>query len=120
MISESSAAASVCLLETIGRVSGHPRVIEIWFAADPSRSRIYVLSGGRDHAHWVRNLRVRADVRVRLEGSWLAGRAHVVDDPAEDLAARHLVAAKYQGWHEGRGLSTWARESLPVAIDLAQ
>jgi hypothetical protein len=35
----------VCDLETIGRRSGLPRRIEIWFAADPERERIYVLSG---------------------------------------------------------------------------
>ena len=120
MISASAAAASVCHLETTGRVSGQPRVIEIWFATDPSLSTIYMLSGGRDRAHWVRNLRVRPEVRVRVGGQWLAGRGRVVEDGDEDVRARHLVAAKYQGWREGRPLSTWARESLPVAIDLSQ
>ena len=28
------------------------------------------------------------------------------------------MAAKYQGWREGRPLSTWAREALCMAIDL--
>ena len=120
MISESAAAASVCLLETIGRVSGQPRVIEIWFAADPSLSTIYMLSGGRGRSHWVRNLQVRPGVRVRVGGQWLAASGRIIEDGDEDLRARHLVAAKYQGWHEGRPLSTWARESLPVAIDLSQ
>lgn len=29
------------------------------------------------------------------------------------------LAAKDQGWREGHALSSWARNSLPVAIDLA-
>jgi deazaflavin-dependent oxidoreductase (nitroreductase family) len=120
MITDAAAASGLCLLETIGRVTGVPRVIEIWFAADPSRSRIYLLSGGRDRSHWVRNLRARPEVRVRLGGDWIAGHARIVDDGPEDLEARHLVAAKYQAWREGRSLSAWARESLPVAIDLSQ
>jgi deazaflavin-dependent oxidoreductase (nitroreductase family) len=120
VISEASAGAGVCQLETIGRVSGQPRVIEIWFAADPDRTRIYMLSGGRDRAHWVRNLQARSDVRVRLGDEWLPGHGRIVHDGPEDLEARHLVAAKYQGWRDGRPLSTWARESLPVAIDLSQ
>jgi hypothetical protein len=44
-------------------------------------------------------------------------------DPAlatldEHLACR-LLAAKDQAWREGRPLSAWARDSLPVAVDLA-
>jgi deazaflavin-dependent oxidoreductase (nitroreductase family) len=120
MIAESDAQANVCLLETIGRVSGQPRIIEIWFAADPPRNRIYLLSGGRDQAHWVRNLRANPSVRVRIGGDWLPGTARVLDAGHEDQLTRRLLAAKYQGWREGGPLSTWARESLPVAIDLSQ
>jgi hypothetical protein len=46
------------------------------------------------------------------------GRAFEVDDPADDALARHLLAAKYQGWAPGAALSGWAQGSLPVAIDL--
>jgi deazaflavin-dependent oxidoreductase (nitroreductase family) len=75
MISDEAARAAVCLLETIGRVSGRPRIVEIWFAADPGRRRIYMLSGGRDRAGWVRNLRVQPNVRIRLADEWLTGGA---------------------------------------------
>jgi hypothetical protein len=44
----------------------------------------------------------------------------VVEADHEDALARRLLAAKYQGWQEGRPLSAWARESLPVAVDLSQ
>jgi deazaflavin-dependent oxidoreductase (nitroreductase family) len=113
------ARRSVCHLETTGRRSGVPRRIEIWFAADPGRDRIYLLSGGRDHAHWVRNLRVEPSVRVRIADRWFDGVATDVDGGPDDPVARRALAAKYQGWTEGAALSTWARESLPVAIDLS-
>jgi deazaflavin-dependent oxidoreductase (nitroreductase family) len=113
------ARRSVCELETIGRRSGLPRRIEIWFAADPSRDRIYLLSGGRDRAHWVRNLRADPAVRVGIADRWFDGVATEVDDGPDDPVARRALAAKYQGWTEGAALSTWARESLPVAIDLS-
>ncbi len=121
MIPQRLADASVCLVETTGRRSGQPRVIEIWFAADPSRNRIYLLSGGRDDAHWVRNLRASPRVRVRLGGEWFPGEARELNeaDP-DDLLARRLLGGKYQGWREGSPLSDWARESLPVAIDLSE
>ena len=118
MISELLASSGVCLLETIGRVTG--RVIEIWFAADDARKTVYFLSGGRDRSHWVRNLRVLPDVRVRLSNEWLPGRARILAAGDEELQARRLVAAKYQGWREGRPFSAWARESLPVAVDLSE
>jgi deazaflavin-dependent oxidoreductase (nitroreductase family) len=108
----------MCYLETTGRASGEPREIEIWFAADPDRDRIYLLSGGRDRAHWVRNLRRHPQVRVRIAGSWFRGLATEIEGGPDEAMARRLLAAKYQGWREGSPLSAWARESLPVAIDL--
>jgi deazaflavin-dependent oxidoreductase (nitroreductase family) len=114
------AARSVCRLETIGRRTGVPRELEIWFAADGDR--LFLLSGGRDRAHWVRNLRADPRARTRIGGRWYAGTARVIDDPvdADDGRARELLAAKYQGWTPGRPLSEWARESLPVVIDLSE
>lgn len=118
ILADAAARLDVCDLETIGRSSGLPRVIEIWFAADGDR--IYVLSGGRDTAHWVRNLRRAPRVRVRLGGRWYEGSASVIEGATDEQRARELLAAKYQGWRPGRGLSKWARESLPVAIDLSE
>ena len=43
-----------CYLITTGRVSGQPREIEIWFALQGRT--LYMLSGGRDRAQWVRNI----------------------------------------------------------------
>ena len=112
------ARRQVCDLETIGRKTGLPRRIEIWFAADPDLTRIYVLSGGRDQAHWVQNTRRNAAVRVAFGERWFAGWAREVVPGPEDELARRLVATKYEAWREGRPLSSWARTSLPVAIDL--
>jgi deazaflavin-dependent oxidoreductase (nitroreductase family) len=109
-------ADSVCHLATIGRRTGRQRVIEIWFATDGER--LYMLAGGRERAHWVRNIVADDRVRLRLGGTTVTGRGRVVTDPDEDLRARHLVAAKYQGWREGAPLSAWAARSLPVAVEL--
>lgn len=120
MIDATDAARSVCRLETVGRRTGEPRELEIWFAAEDDR--VYLLSGGRDRAHWVRNLRENPAVRLRFGDRWLPGTARTIDDPSDpaDRAAREALAAKYQGWRPGRPLSAWARESLPVVIDLSK
>lgn len=112
----SHADDGVCHLQTTGRVTGRPRTIEIWFALEGTR--LYLLAGGRDRAHWVRNLRANPSVRVRLGGRTLDGQAREIEgEPVEGLA-RRLLAARYQGWREGEPLSEWAAGSLPVEIEL--
>lgn len=110
------AADAVCHLQTTGRVSGRPRTIEIWFAVDGTR--VYLLSGGRESAHWVRNLGAHPSVRVRIGGRTLEGTARTIEGEPGDPTARRLLAAKYQRWREGQPLSSWAAGSLPVEIEL--
>jgi deazaflavin-dependent oxidoreductase (nitroreductase family) len=119
LLTDDEVARSVCRLETVGRRTGLAREIEIWFAAHGDR--VFMLAGGGDGAHWVRNVRANPAVRIRIGARRLAGRARVVDSPddPDDRTAREAVAAKYEGW-PSRPLSRWARESLPVVIDLSQ
>jgi deazaflavin-dependent oxidoreductase (nitroreductase family) len=105
-------AAPECGLTTTGRRSGEAREIAIWFAA--AGDRLYLLAGGREQAHWVRNLRADPAVRVRIAGRSFDGLARVVEGQADDPLARAAIAAKYGT----TGLRHWLRESLPVAIDL--
>jgi deazaflavin-dependent oxidoreductase (nitroreductase family) len=108
----------ICHLETTGRVSGLPRVIEIWFAADPDRPRIYLLAGGRDRAHWVRNIRSEPRVRLQIDGQAFAGTASEIEGGPDDGLARRLLLEKYEDQDEPGSLGPWARSSLPIAIDL--
>jgi deazaflavin-dependent oxidoreductase (nitroreductase family) len=110
---------SYCYLTTTGRRTGRPHTIEIWFGtpSDPT-GRIYLMSGGGERSDWVRNLQVDPRVRVRIGDVTWEGSASVVGDSAEEARVRNLLAAKYQGWREGRPLSNWARTALPIAIDL--
>lgn len=104
-----------CYLTTLGRVSGRPHEIEIWFALD--RDTLYLLSGGRGHADWVRNLQADPVVTVRVRNTMYDARARVVDSGPESERARRLVFAKYQPRYDG-SLVRWRRESLPVALDV--
>ena len=107
------AGAIECTLVTRGRTSGEPRSITVWFAA--VGRTVYLLSGGGEAAHWVRNLRANPAVEIVAGGTRVAGRARVIaPDEAEDPVAREAIAAKYGT----TGLKTWLRTSLPVAIDL--
>ena len=117
---EDPGAEPFCYLITTGRVSGRPHTIEIWFAL---RGRmLYVLSGGGERSDWVRNLRERPEVGVRLgrrDAPELPGRARLVEPGSdEDELARRLVVAKYQAGYGG-DLSGWRRSAVPVAVDLS-
>ncbi|HEV3464037.1 MAG TPA: nitroreductase family deazaflavin-dependent oxidoreductase [Actinomycetota bacterium] len=108
-----------CYLTTVGRVSGRPHTIEIWYALQGRT--LYLLSGGGDRSDWVRNLSRRPAVTVRIgrrDAAELAGRARIVQAGSEeDELARRLVAGKYQASYGG-DLSGWRRSALPVAVDL--
>jgi deazaflavin-dependent oxidoreductase (nitroreductase family) len=108
-----------CYVTTRGRRTGKPHPIEIWFGAEDGRT-LYLLSGGGDRSDWVRNMRADPSVSVRVGrgGAAMAATARFVDAPDEEGLARRLLASKYQGWHEGREMSSWARTALPVALDL--
>jgi deazaflavin-dependent oxidoreductase (nitroreductase family) len=107
---------NVCYLTTVGRRSGKRHTIEIWFALRDAT--LYILSGGGDSADWVRNLRKTSAVRIRVGSRTVDGKAREVADPDEDLLARQLLDEKYMSWKPGKRLSSWARNALPVAVDL--
>jgi deazaflavin-dependent oxidoreductase (nitroreductase family) len=106
---------SFCYLMTVGRRTGRPREIEIWFALEGET--LYMLSGGRDRSNWVRNLIQEPSVSVRIGTETFPGRARVVPpDSEEDALARRLLIDKYARADE---LDRWGREALAVAVDLA-
>jgi deazaflavin-dependent oxidoreductase (nitroreductase family) len=109
-------AEEYAYLTTIGRVTGLPREIEIWFGA--RGNTIYMLAGSGHAAHWVMNLIVHPEVTVRIGDCVYIGRARVLEPGEEEQQARLLLAGKYQGWKPGAPLSGWARTALPVAVDL--
>jgi deazaflavin-dependent oxidoreductase (nitroreductase family) len=115
-IEERYGAEQFCYLTTVGRVSGKPHEIEIWFGL--VGDTLYILSGGGARSDWVKNLRREPAVRVRIADSQMDGVARIVRERSEeDGRARPLLRAKYQPGYSS-DLSEWERTALPVAIDL--
>ena len=113
----SLAGEEYCYLITKGRVTGRPHEIEIWFGT--RGKSIYLLSGSHS-SDWVKNLRKDPAVSVRIAEHVFWGTARLVSDKEEDMAARYMLAEKYQEWEEGKKLSEWARTAVVVRIDLYQ
>jgi deazaflavin-dependent oxidoreductase (nitroreductase family) len=106
-----------CYVTTVGRRTGQPHTIEIWFGSDNEKT-IYLLSGGGDRSDWLRNLKANPAVHVRIGDKEWDAQARLVEDENEEGLARRLLASKYQGWREGKRMTGWATTALPVAIDL--
>ncbi len=88
-------------LTTIGRTTGRPREIEIWFTERSGRH--YVIAEHGERAQWVRNLVANPTVSWQVRGARYAGRARVLD-PKKDAtlsASVHASSRAKYGWGDG-------------------
>ncbi len=74
------------LLETIGRKSGLPRQTPVGDGQDEATNTFWIVAEDATGAY-VRNIQANPRVRVRYNGKWRAGRAHLMpeDDPIKRL-----------------------------------
>lgn len=88
-------------LTTMGRRTGRPREIEIWFTQRDGR--YYLVAEHRERAQWVQNLRATPRVAVRVGRRAFAARARVVDAKTESELARAVrkLSEKKYGWGNG-------------------
>ncbi|MDQ6818081.1 MAG: nitroreductase family deazaflavin-dependent oxidoreductase [Actinomycetota bacterium] len=110
-----SAGEPYCYLSTLGRVTGRPHRIEIWFAIDANT--LYMLSGGGEDSDWVKNLRGRPAITVEIGAGRFEGSARTVADLGEEDRARTLVHDRYASRPEA-DLAAWRRSALPIAVDV--
>ncbi len=75
----------VTMLETIGRKSGQPRLTAI--GGRVVDGQFWMVAEHGEHSHYVMNIKANPRVRVRVNGAWHAGTAHLLpdDDPAARL-----------------------------------
>lgn len=82
----------------MGWKSGKKRRIEIWFVED--NSKYYVMSEGREQAHWVRNIMHDPKVSFSVAARSFFGTAKIIESgPAAGLVKK-LMKQKY-GWDDG-------------------
>jgi deazaflavin-dependent oxidoreductase (nitroreductase family) len=84
-------------LTTTGWKTGRRHRIEIWFVEH--LEKYYVMSEGKEHAHWVQNIVHNPKVSFSVSGRSFTGIAKVVKGPVA-LEVKKLMKAKY-GWDSG-------------------
>jgi deazaflavin-dependent oxidoreductase (nitroreductase family) len=72
------------LLETTGRVSGEPRITPV--GGRKIGTEFWLVSEFGDRSHYIRNIKANNRVRLRLNGTWRTGTAHLL--PEDDPRAR--------------------------------
>jgi deazaflavin-dependent oxidoreductase (nitroreductase family) len=87
------AGADCCDMTTVGRISGRPHEIEIWFGVIDAT--LYLISGNGPSADWYRNALAHPQVWVRLSGELHSGLAREVTDPHERRRVGDLMGEKY-------------------------
>ena len=107
-----------CYLTTVGRVTGKPHEIEIWFGL--YGYTLFLLSGGGGNgkrSDWVLNLSKTPQVSVRVREVTYRARARIVQAGEEEALARRLLFAKYNPSYNG-DLAEWRDTALPIALDV--
>jgi deazaflavin-dependent oxidoreductase (nitroreductase family) len=99
---------NVLYVTTIGRKTGEPRTIEIWFVI--YQRRIYLLAEHGLKAQWVRNIQANSEVTMRIALKRFRARGRILDDARDrrDWQAVAALSRRKYGWGEG----------LPVSFDI--
>lgn len=95
------ADSKVLYLTTVGRRTGLPREIEIWFVVHGSRFYLFAEIG--EAAAWVKNIRRNPEVVVRIGDERMEAAARILDRESDralwdEVAA---IAVRKYGWGDG-------------------
>jgi deazaflavin-dependent oxidoreductase (nitroreductase family) len=101
---------SQVVLETTGRVSGKPRHTPVGGRLDGNTFWFVSMHG--ESSNYMRNIKVDNAVRVRIDGRWRTGRAHLLPD--DDADARNAQMS----WVNRTANSGLGSELLTVRVDL--
>lgn len=76
-----------------GRKTGRPYEVTIWYLVDDNR--LYLVSANRAAPNWVRNVKARPAISLRVGDEVFNGNVRVITDPQEREKVNGLVERKY-------------------------
>jgi deazaflavin-dependent oxidoreductase (nitroreductase family) len=85
----------VCRFVTVGRRTGKPHDIEIWFAVVVGE--VALIAGNGPTCDWWQNAMAEPAVELRIGDRWLRGTARAAEGEARRRVGE-AMGAKYGGW----------------------
>lgn len=102
-------------LTTIGRKSGNPHVVELWFGVDDGK--VYLSHEGRE-TDWMKNIKKNEKVEFEIGGKKFRGRArYLKDDEDEAWTAKVALYEKYYGKSSREVIEDWFSLSKLLLVD---
>jgi deazaflavin-dependent oxidoreductase (nitroreductase family) len=101
-------------LTTIGRKSGKPHTVELWFAF--SKGAVYLSHEG-DHTDWMKNIAKHGSVSMRIDGVESKGDARITTE-TEDAreTGKKMLYEKYYGPTSQEVIDDWFELSTVVEV----
>jgi len=100
----------VTMLETIGRKSGQPRLTPV--GGKLVNNQYWMVSEHGDHSDYVHNIKADPAVRMRIDGQWRKGIAHLLPDDDPRLRLRSLPRLN------SAGVRAMGTDLLTIRVDL--
>ena len=100
----------VTMLETTGRKSGQPRRTAV--GGSVVDNKFWMVSEHGEHSDYVHNIKANPAVRVRINGQWRNGTAHLLPD--DDVRQRLRSLPRLNS----AGVRTMGTDLLTIRVDL--
>lgn len=100
-------------LTTIGRKTGNPHTVELWFAV--AIGNIYLSHEGA-YTDWMKNILTDDTVGFTIGHRRYKGKAHIYRDGAPFEIGKHALYLKYYGEASDDVVDDWFSESTVIAV----
>jgi deazaflavin-dependent oxidoreductase (nitroreductase family) len=104
-------------LTTIGRKTGNPHTVELWFSI--AKEKIYLSHEGK-HTDWMKNISKNNRVEFRIRNIRFKGRAQIFRDGEAFEIGKHALYIKYYGKASEDIIDDWFSESAVIEISLIE
>lgn len=101
-------------LTTIGRKTGKPHTVELWFAV--AEGKIYLSHEGA-FTDWMKNI-FEHGVEFRINGEKFRGKARIVSENTSFEIGKHALYLKYYGEADKNIVDDWFSESKIIIIEI--
>lgn len=102
-------------LTTMGRKTGRPHTVELWFAA--SDGKVFLSHEGKE-TDWMKNIKQNGEVSFEIGEENFSGKAHYINESTdESWQCKVALYEKYYGKAAKEIIEDWFSLSTLIAIE---